>query len=316
LRSPIAVISARALSVLFSQFLVSSPPVNFRQRSCKCQQLKPRKHNRALTNKIVLSPHFQVYVARVFNCGINIDVVLSQIELLAQKCHQHDQNPFAKSVLSPTYNMLRMLRGFNEQSLVDCAVTIDHPLYFELQLMRDILTSFLFRDMEKAQATATKFKDYSETKPWTFDLVIIGFYAGLTNCYLARETGDVSRLAEAEKICDRIQKLIGHSKWNFENKLLLLKAEIYYAKSGIAEATKRYEASIQGEPNEAAKYYEASIKSAKEHKFVQEEAVACELAGYFYKEQGDETKSCNMFKQAWDAYIKWGATGKANLLPL
>ena len=130
---------------------------------------------------------------------------------------------------------------------------------------------------------------------------MLNFYVGLTACYFGRAKQDSSWKVEVEKASNLIELSFNHSTWNFENKLLLLKAESHYTK---------------GEANEAAKCYEASIKSARVHKFVHEEAVACELAGYFFKEQGDETKSCNMFIQARDAYIKWGATGKANLLPL
>jgi hypothetical protein len=46
------------------------------------------------------------------------------------------------------------------------------------------------------------------------------------------------------------------------------------------------------EINEAAKkYYQASICSAKNHRFVDEEVVACDFAAYFYKHQGDEDKA-------------------------
>lgn len=66
----------------------------------------------------------------------------------------------------------------------------------------------------------------------------------------------------------------------------------------------------------ATECYEASIRSAREHRFIHEEALACELAAYFFEEQGDKVKSQDMFQQAHDAFMKWGARKKANSLPV
>jgi ATP-dependent RNA helicase DDX31/DBP7 len=82
-----------------------------------------------------------------------------------------------------------------------------------------------------------------------------------------------------------------------EHKYHLLKAEYYYS---IRENEKAIDA------------YQKAINAAKEHKFTHEMAIGCELAGYFYKEQGDEVKAREMFDQARKAYIEWGADRKAN----
>jgi ATP-dependent RNA helicase DDX31/DBP7 len=208
---------------------------------------------------------------------------------------------------------LRDLKGLHPQALAPLEQYIDNeellscdlnqadPNGFEL-ILAGITHSFWLRDFEKAKRMADMFTYANKNKDrLLFNHVMLNFYVGLTACYFGRAKQDSSWKVEVEKASNLIELSFNHSTWNFENKLLLLKAESHYTK---------------GEANEAAKCYEASIKSARVHKFVHEEAVACELAGYFFKEQGDETKSCNMFIQARDAYIKWGATGKANLLPL
>ena len=59
--------------------------------------------------------------------------------------------------------------------------------------------------------------------------------------------------------------------------------------------------------NAAACYHE-SINAAKQHKFIHEEAMANELAGIFYSEQGMYPKSYSRFKQAVACYKKWGAS--------
>lgn len=49
-------------------------------------------------------------------------------------------------------------------------------------------------------------------------------------------------------------------------------------------------------------------------RFVNEEALACELAGYFFLELDDKDLAIQYFLQAHEAYHKWGAVAKSNLL--
>ena len=50
------------------------------------------------------------------------------------------------------------------------------------------------------------------------------------------------------------------------------------------------------------------------HKFVNEEALANELAGHFYLDTGRKYKSLSYFCQAEEKYREWGAVAKANEL--
>jgi len=47
---------------------------------------------------------------------------------------------------------------------------------------------------------------------------------------------------------------------------------------------------------------------------VHEEALACELAAYFYLEIGDTDKAMHDFLLAHEKYEEWGALGKCNSL--
>ncbi len=64
----------------------------------------------------------------------------------------------------------------------------------------------------------------------------------------------------------------------------------------------------------AEKLYDAAILSSKIHKFVNEEALANELAGHFYLETGRKNRSVHYFSQAFEKYNEWGAVAKANTL--
>ncbi len=64
----------------------------------------------------------------------------------------------------------------------------------------------------------------------------------------------------------------------------------------------------------AEKLYDAAILSSKIHKYVNEEALANELAGHFYLETGRKNRSVHYFSQAFEKYNEWGAVAKANTL--
>lgn len=57
--------------------------------------------------------------------------------------------------------------------------------------------------------------------------------------------------------------------------------------------------------------YDAAIFSSKTHKFLNEEALANELAGHFYLETGRKDKSVPYFMRAFEKYTEWGAAAKA-----
>jgi len=57
--------------------------------------------------------------------------------------------------------------------------------------------------------------------------------------------------------------------------------------------------------------YVAAIFSSKTHKFLNEEALANELAGHFYLETGRQNESVPYFTQAFEKYTEWGAVAKA-----
>lgn len=63
----------------------------------------------------------------------------------------------------------------------------------------------------------------------------------------------------------------------------------------------------------AEKLYDDAILSSRQHKFVNEEALANELAGHFYLDTGRKHKSSFYFSQAEKKYREWGAIAKANI---
>ena len=242
-----------------------------------------------------------------------VNELLGEIEVLAYKTAQHGRIRDVQYYFTPMYNSLRKLKGLEEKvlppldtfmsndELLDLTMTEPNQLdVFEITMMLlfEITTAVIFRDMEKAGRIASLVRETEREnrKRLLFIHNIIDFFTSITDCYHARQNeGPDTHMIEARGIRDNLEKLIRHSRWNFENKYLLIKAECHYT---------------DGEFDKAAESYEASITAAKQHKFVHEEALGCELAGYFYKEQGNEIKAQQLFKRAKSAYVEWGANAK------
>src|SRR5262245_36057493 len=86
---------------------------------------------------------------------------------------------------------------------------------------------------------------------------------------------------------------------NFENRAALVGAEI---------------ARIEGRDLDAMRLYEQAIGSARASGFVQNEALANELAARFYAARGFETIAHAYLRHARYCYLRWGADGKVGQL--
>ncbi|KAL7491484.1 hypothetical protein ACHAWT_001521, partial [Skeletonema menzelii] len=126
------------------------------------------------------------------------------------------------------------------------------------------------------------------------------FCIGLVSFWVARSSNDREQWYERGKKSKlALRKWAETSQWTFENKWFLLEAEEAFCNSNF---------------DEAKLYYEKAVTSAQNHKFVHEEALACELAAYFYLEIGDAINAAEYCLRAHERYQEWGAIGKCTSL--
>jgi PAS domain S-box-containing protein len=86
-----------------------------------------------------------------------------------------------------------------------------------------------------------------------------------------------------------------HAPMNYLHKYHLVQAET---------------ARVLGQLLEAEEFYEQAIQGARENGYIQEEALAYELAAKFYLERGREKIAQLYMKEAHYCYERWGATAK------
>ncbi|MBW4444862.1 MAG: AAA family ATPase [Plectolyngbya sp. WJT66-NPBG17] len=94
---------------------------------------------------------------------------------------------------------------------------------------------------------------------------------------------------------DKLRQWAHHAPMNFQHKYDLVEAE---------------KARVLGQVVEAMDFYEQAIKGAKDNEYIQEEALAYELAAKFYLARGMEKFAQTYMKEAHYCYQRWGAIAK------
>lgn len=175
----------------------------------------------------------------------------------------------------------------------------DQILMFRLASCR-LFLFYLFRRFREAHAQAVTAAKYVKSLLGSFGCSQFYFYDSLAHLALLGKAGGMDRISVLRRVKKNQKKLRHWSKHgpeNFRNKWALVEAEM---------------ARHRGQPMQAIDYYEQAIKLAADNGFMQEEALAQELAGEFYLQRGHETLARVYLAQAQQSYLRWGAMAKVN----
>jgi len=162
-------------------------------------------------------------------------------------------------------------------------------------LVRCVSAAYVFYEYEKALEWVELIK--SKEKDLRSFLFYTNFilYECLLYTALARNNGRIKkykeRIENGKTLCYRWSKSCPD---NFQNKLLLLKAEI-----AASERNKQ-----------AIELYKEAISSSKKYGFIQEEALACERAGIYLLDKNVVHGAYQYLLQSYFSYECWGATAK------
>jgi transcriptional regulator with GAF, ATPase, and Fis domain len=136
------------------------------------------------------------------------------------------------------------------------------------------------------------------TSPSFFEVAEYHFYSALARAASFDSTTDDLRQVHFEALAAHQKQ---HEIWaesgpeNFENRAALVRAEI---------------ARIEGRVFEAEQLYEQAIRSAHSNGFVNNEAIAYEVAARFYGARGFQKFADAYLLEARYCYQRWGADGK------
>ena len=161
---------------------------------------------------------------------------------------------------------------------------------------------FLAGDYAEALGAADKAKQQLSSSSALIHVLDYVYYSALTlaACYEKASTGH--QQAGRELLTAHLEQL---REWaenyppTFADKHALVSAEI---------------ARVEGRDIDAMHLYEQAIQSARERGFVQNEALAHEVAARFYLSRGFETLAQAYLCKARNCYDRWGALGKVRQL--
>ena len=173
--------------------------------------------------------------------------------------------------------------------------------FFTYSIFHRIFISLVYDDVEEMKHYAKKY--FETTMPTWFlqsGFAAHTFYIGLASFRIYRETREELWAQRARNSRERIQSWNEQgSKWNFQHKLELMEAEEAYS---------------NGDFRSAHDLYDKAVLSAKQHKFIIDEALANELAAKFHLAIGNNLIALEYFIEAHEKYYEWNAFAKVKSL--
>jgi len=159
-----------------------------------------------------------------------------------------------------------------------------------------------FGRYREAMENAALAEKYQDGVIGTFGVSNLKFYKALILTANLKDRPFVERIRAmlpVNQCINALKKLAESSPENFSHKLYLLLAE---------------KERVNGDPVRAEGYYEMSIENAVANGFIQDEALAKELAAGFHIDTGRTIRAKKYLADACEAYTRWGAQGKVKQL--
>jgi predicted ATPase/transcriptional regulator with GAF, ATPase, and Fis domain len=176
------------------------------------------------------------------------------------------------------------------------------PTIICLHWLRKLKARYLSGDYREALLASHKAKSLFWISSVQLQMLDYSYYAALTVAALYEEASADEKAGWRDLLTAHREQL---REWTesypptFSDKHALVSAEV---------------ARIEGRDADAMRLYEQAIQSARENGFVQNEAVAHEVAARFYIARGVESIAHAYLRDARHCYNQWGAFGKVKQL--
>jgi signal transduction histidine kinase len=189
--------------------------------------------------------------------------------------------------------------AYNEEKILPLQIAANDRIGLHFVYANKLILCYLFGQYSEAVVNAEQVQMYLDGVRGTLYIPIYYFYDCLARLaiYLSVERNQQQQiLAHVEQYQDTMQMWAEYAPMNFEHKYDLVAAEKYR---------------VLGENYQAMEYYDQAIAKAAKNDYIQEEALANELAAKFYLNWNKSKIAKTYMTEAYYCYIKWGATTKA-----
>ncbi|MUG98325.1 AAA family ATPase [Scytonema sp. UIC 10036] len=161
-----------------------------------------------------------------------------------------------------------------------------------------LILGYLFEQYNQALENAYQAEEYLDGVKGFLVVPVFHFYDSLARLAVysslpqSQQQDLLSRVINSQ---GKMRKWADHAPMNFQHKYELVEAERHR---------------VLDEKIEAAEMYDRAIALAKDNDYINEEALAHELAAKFYLSWGRQTIARTYMTNAYHAYSRWGAIAK------
>ncbi|MDZ8262652.1 AAA family ATPase [Nostoc sp. ChiQUE01b] len=197
---------------------------------------------------------------------------------------------------NPEQKQLLFEQSAYEKELVAQALATNNLMQlFTFYICRAIV-KFLMGDIDLANADVVRARKYIAGGAGAI-IQVVDFYDSLIALATVAESetelaGQQQRVQENQA---KLQFWAHHAPMNYQHKLDLVEAE---------------KCRVLGHKVAAVEFYDKAIALAKANEYIQEEALANELAAKFYLDWGKQRIAAEYMTNAYYAYARWGAKAK------
>jgi signal transduction histidine kinase/tetratricopeptide (TPR) repeat protein len=188
-------------------------------------------------------------------------------------------------------------KATDEATLLPALLDSNNMTWLHSFYLHKLILCYLFRQIDQATELAEKSIQYLSSAAGYITVPIFYFYDALTALAVCRD-----RPSEQEALLQRVaanqtklEKWAHHAPTNYLHKYFLVEAE---------------RQKVLGEPMEAMALYDRAIALAQEQEFLNEAALAYELAAQFYLDWGKNIIAQAYLVNAYQMYDRWGAQAK------
>jgi PAS domain S-box-containing protein len=169
-----------------------------------------------------------------------------------------------------------------------------------LRFFSKAILAYLFGKYEQAAEYTVLVETHIDSMSGMFAITVFYFYNALTKLQLYPSMTATAQMQCLEKLAidqAKLQKWADHAPVNHLHRVQLVTAE--YQR-------------VLGNKSEAIEHYDLAIASAQENDWIQDQALANELAAKFYLDWGKTEIAEVYMAAAYRCYARWGAKAKTN----
>lgn len=207
----------------------------------------------------------------------------------------------ASSLRSQTGENVRLVSGgLDEIAVMSSWQKDNNRMSLFAAYVAKLMLLYLFKDDAGAVASGKLAVEYADGAIGLITVGVHNFYYSLALlAHYPDSDNQEQYLAIVNSNQQILKKWAYHAPMNYQHKYELVEAE---------------KARLLRDQLAAMDYYDLAIKGAAKNGYIQEEALACELAGEFYQSLGKQIISQAYLTKAYYGYIRWGALAKVKRL--